>query len=86
MYAERSLTQFDLYISTMAPFKGLKLLKIVQIDASTKVKEPFCSKMDMMGLNIPVIDDIAGVLERGVLIMQEETGLMPVLLEDGKIR
>ena len=33
-----------------------------------------------------VIDDLTGVKERKVLIMQEESGLMPVLLDDGKYR
>ena len=88
IYAGRSLTQFDLYISTMVPFYGMKSLKVVSIDSSTKLKEPRCSSIQPEGvpLYIPVVDTVAGVLDRGDLIMQEEAGLMPVLLEDGKIR
>jgi len=86
IYAGRSLTQFDLYISTMVPFNAMKKLKIISIDSKTKLKEPLCSKMEIMNLEIPYIDELSGVAERGELMMQEETGIMPVLLEDGKIR
>ena len=86
IYAGRSLTQFDLYISTMVPFGGMKSLKIIAIDSSTKLKEPICSSLDILNLHLPVIDELTGVKERKVLIMQEESGLMPVLLDDGKYR
>jgi len=86
IYAGRSLTQFDLYISTMVPFNAMKRLKILTIDSKTKLKEPLCSRMELLDLEIPYIDELSGVAERGELMMQEESGIMPVLLEDGKIR
>ena len=86
IYAGRSLTQFDLYISTMVPFNAMKKLKILTIDSKTKLKEPLCSRMELLDLEIPYIDELSGVAERGELMMQEESGIMPVLLEDGKIR
>ena len=39
-----------------------------------------------MNLNLEKIDGLKGIKDRKELIMQEETGIMSLLLEDGKIR
>ena len=86
VYAGRSLTQFDLYLSTMVPLPKLSSFKIIAIDSTTKLREPLCSNMELINLSIPEVDNFPRILERGSMVMQEELGLMPVLLEDGKVR
>ena len=39
-----------------------------------------------MNLNLEKIDGLKGIKDRKELIMQEETGIMSLLLEDGRIR
>ena len=86
LYAGRSLTQFDLYISTLVPFAAMYKLEILNINSQTKLKEPWCSKKELMNLNLEKIDSLKGIRDRKELIMQEETGIMSLLLEDGRIR
>ena len=86
LFAGRSLTQFDLYISTLVPFAAMQKLEILNINSQTKLKEPWCSKKELMNLNLEKIDSLKGVRDRKELMMQEETGIMSLLLEDGRIR
>lgn len=86
VFAGRSLTQFDLYISTLVPFAAMQKLEILHINSQTKLKEPWCSKKELMNLNLEKIDNLKGIQDRKELIMQEETGIMSILLEDGRIR
>ena len=96
----------DLYISTLVPFTAMNKLEILSINSQTKLKEPWCSKKELMNLNLEKIDGLKGIIDRkelmnlnlekidglkGIkdrkaLIMQEETGIMSLLLEDGRIR
>ena len=88
IFAGRSLTQFDLYLSTMSPTPSLSSVKIVAIDSSTRLREPVCDSQDSEGfsLHIPVVDTIPAIRERRQLVMGEEAGLMPLMLEDGRVR
>ena len=61
-------------------------LEILSINSQTKLKEPWCSKKELMNLNLEKIDGLKGIIDRKELIMQEETGIMSLLLEDGRIR
>ena len=76
----------DLYISTLVPFTAMNKLEILTINSQTKLKEPWCSKKELMNLNLEKIDGLKGIIDRKELIMQEETGIMSLLLEDGRIR
>ena len=76
----------DLYISTLVPFTAMNKLEILNINGQTKLKEPWCSKKELMNLNLDKIDGLKGIKDRKELIMQEETGIMSLLLEDGRIR
>ena len=76
----------DLYISTLVPFTAMNKLEILNINSQTKLKEPWCSKKELMNLNLEKIDGLKGIKDRKALIMQEETGIMSLLLEDGRIR
>ena len=55
IFAGRSLTQFDLYLSTLTPVSDPKSFKIVSIDSSTKLKEPVCTDVDIGA--VPEVDN-----------------------------
>ena len=72
----------------MVPTPSLNSLKIVTIDSTTKLREPVCDSQDPEGfsIHIPVVDTVPAIRERRELVMGEEAGLMPLMLEDGKVR
>ena len=72
----------------MVPIPRQHSIKIVAIDSTTKLREPVCDSQDIEGftLHIPVVDAVPAIRERRELVMGEEAGLMPVMLEDGRIR
>jgi hypothetical protein len=56
------------------------------IDESTKLKEPWCSKKEIVKeIRLPIIDELKSVTQRNNLSMQGELGLAQIVLDEGKI-
>ena len=71
MFAERPLTQFDLYVSTLVPIRALDMSEPVKMAGKPKVlKEPWCSTKEILHMNIHSIDRITSIIDRKNLIMQ----------------
>jgi len=88
IFADRPLTQFDLYVSTLVPIRAMdKLDKLdLKSDRSMKLKEPWCSTKEILHINIHSIDSIKSIIDRKNLIMQGEIGLISIILDDGHIK
>jgi len=92
LLAGRPLTQFDLYVSTLVPLRSnvLETMEsdaLLFIDEKTKLKEPWCSKKEMMKeIRLPFVDELKSVSQRSNLTMQGEAGLVQILLGDGRIQ
>jgi len=92
LLAGRPLTQFDLYVSTLVPLRS-NVLETMEsdslffIDENTKLKEPWCSKKEIMKeIRLPFVDQLKSVANRINLTMQGEAGLAQILLDDGRIQ
>jgi len=92
LLAGRPLTQFDLYVSTLVPLRS-NVLETMEsdslffIDENTKLKEPWCSKKEIMKeIRLPFVDQLKSVAQRSNLTMQGEAGLAQILLDDGRIQ
>ena len=71
VFAERPLTQYDLYVSTLVPVKGFDRFEPRKMDPKKKMlKEPWCSTKEILHINIHSIDRIASIIDRKNLIMQ----------------
>ena len=70
IFAERPLTQFDLYVSTLVPMRPLDRFDPLKLDRSKTLKEPWCSTKEILHINIHSIDSIKSIIDRKNLIMQ----------------
>ena len=71
MFAERPLTQFDLYVSTLVPIRAMDRFEPLKMDGKKKMlKEPWCSTKEILHMNIHSIDRIKSIIDRKNLIMQ----------------
>merc|ERR1719474_439791 len=86
-FAERPLTQYDLYVSTLVPIRDLDKFDPRKIDSKVaNPKEPLCSTKEILHINIKSIDSIKSIAERKSLVMQGEIGLISIILDDGHIK
>jgi len=83
VFAERSLTQFDLFLSTLVPLKSMEVQLPDKMDQRLKFKEPWCSTKEILHINIHSVDRIQSIIERKNLVMEGELGLISILLDDG---
>lgn len=90
--AGRPLTQYDLYVSTLVPLRSSVLESMesdsdVFIDEATKLKEPWCSRKEIMQeIRLPLVDELRSIAQRNNLSMQGELGLAQIVLDEGKIK
>jgi len=83
VFAEKPLTQLDLYVSTLIPIRAMELKLPDKLDQTLTFKEPWCSTKEILHININSVDSIKSIIERKNLLMEGEIGLMSIMLDYG---